>query len=212
MNMVATPETMPVAPPSKDGEPTWEVALLFPVQGRWSEAEYLALETNHLVELCDGRLEFLPMPSLAHQFMVAFLYETLWAFVKPLALGSVLFAPLPVRLWARHLREPDVVFFKTGRFTDLHKPPDGADLVMEVVSPGEENRTRDLEDKRQDYAAAGIAEYWIVDPQEQHVIVLTLDGQTYREHGVFGHDTTATSVLFSGFSVVVDNVFSAGGV
>ncbi len=52
------PDTMPVAPPSKDGEPTWGIALLFPAQGEWSEAKYLALETNHLVELCDGLAGF----------------------------------------------------------------------------------------------------------------------------------------------------------
>ena len=211
MNIVAGPDTMPVAPPSKDGEPAWGIALLFPVQGQWSEAEYLALETNHLVELCNGRLEFLPMPLPYHQFIVAFLYETLWAFVKPRGMGSVVFAPLPVRLGARHLREPDVVFLKTGRITDLHKPPDGADLVMEVVSPGEENRKRDLEEKRHDYAA-GIAEYWIVDPQEKRITVLTLEGQTYREHGLFGPGAVATSVLLAGFSVAVDKVFAAGGV
>lgn len=32
------------------GDPTWEVAHLFPSQGAWSVADYLALDTNHLVE------------------------------------------------------------------------------------------------------------------------------------------------------------------
>src|SRR5712692_7578885 len=42
-------------------EPTWEIAHLFPDQGTWTEGEYLALDTNHLIELSNGRLEVLPM-------------------------------------------------------------------------------------------------------------------------------------------------------
>jgi Uma2 family endonuclease len=208
MNIVAMAETLPAAPTSKKGDPTWEVALLFPSQGTWSEADYLSLKTNRLIEISDGCLVFLPMPSVLHQLMVAFFYEHLWAFVKANNLGMVLFAPLPVHLWSGKFREPDLVFLKTGRVKDLRKQPEGADLVMEVVSEGEENRLRDLQIKRREYAAAGIAEYWIVDPQEQRITVLTLAGQTYREHGVFGSGTTATSVLLPGFSVPVDTVFN----
>jgi Uma2 family endonuclease len=81
---------------------------------------------------------------------------------------------------------------------------------MEVVSDGTENRQRDLEIKREEYAQAGIAEYWIVDPQEQTVTVLTLGGTAYREHGVFQHGQQATSVLLPGFAVGVTDVFNAG--
>jgi Uma2 family endonuclease len=42
-----------------DWQPTWEIAYLFPAQGQWSEAEYLALDTNRLVEFTDGVLEVL---------------------------------------------------------------------------------------------------------------------------------------------------------
>jgi Uma2 family endonuclease len=81
---------------------------------------------------------------------------------------------------------------------------------MEVVSDGEENRKRDLETKREEYARAGIAEYWIVDPQEQRVMVLALDGASYRVHGVFDCGATATSVLLPGFAASVDATFAAG--
>ncbi|MDW8199678.1 MAG: Uma2 family endonuclease [Cyanobacteriota bacterium SKYGB_h_bin112] len=36
---------------------------------------------------------------------------------------------------------------------------------MEVVSPGADNRNRDYCYKHTEYAARGIAEYWIVDPE-----------------------------------------------
>jgi hypothetical protein len=48
------------------GKPTWEIAHLFPMQGDWSEVDYIGLSTNHLVELNDGKLEVLVMPTEWH--------------------------------------------------------------------------------------------------------------------------------------------------
>jgi hypothetical protein len=59
--------------PVLDTEPAWDVARLFPDQGRWSEDDYLALDTNRPVEFSDGYVEFLPMPTLSHQLMALFL-------------------------------------------------------------------------------------------------------------------------------------------
>jgi Uma2 family endonuclease len=81
---------------------------------------------------------------------------------------------------------------------------------MEVVSEGEENRKRDLETKREEYARAGIAEYWIVDPEVQRVTVLALDGTSYRVHGVFDRGATATSVLLPGFAAPVEAILATG--
>lgn len=197
--------------PSPPGGPAWEVALLFPPQGEWSEEEYLALDTNQLVELSDGCLEVLPMPMIFHQLIVQFLHRLLETFVAAHAhQGRVLFAPLPVHLRSGKFCEPDIIYFLPHRVKDVHGQPEGADLVVEVVSEGEENRKRDLVTKRQEYAAAGISEYWIVDPQERQITVLVLEGQAYREHGVFGPGTVSTSVFLPGFTASVDAVFAAG--
>ena len=64
---------------SARGEPAWEVATLFPKQGMWSEAAYLALPGNRLMELNDGCLEILPMPTYFHELIVEFLYDLLRA-------------------------------------------------------------------------------------------------------------------------------------
>jgi Uma2 family endonuclease len=205
----------PVSPllrPSRPGEPAWEVATLLPLQGEWTEANYLALNSSRLVELSDGCLEVLPMPSISHQLIVIYLHEVLKAFVRAHASGLVLLAPLPVRLWEGKFREPDVFYLRPERLRDHPRYPEGADLAMEVVSEGEEDRRRDLVVKRQEYATAGIAEYWIVDPQEQRITVLSLQGQAYREHGTFAPKQKATSVLLPGFEVDVESAFRAGQV
>ena len=65
--------------PPRRGDPAWDIALLFPTQGEWSEDEYLALDTNHLVEFSDGFIEVLPMPNILHQLLVKYLHGLLEA-------------------------------------------------------------------------------------------------------------------------------------
>ena len=200
---------------SKRGEPAWEIATLYPIQGTWTEAAYLALPTNHMLELNDGCLEILPMPTYFHELIVEFLYDLLRSFVRERGLGKVMRAPLPIRLWAGQMREPDVLFLRPDRLQQLAKAgnraqPEGADLVMEVVSPGPQNRERDLDVKRLEYARAGIVEYWIVDPELRTITVMGLVGDVYRVSGEFKTGQTATSILLPGFSVSVEAAFAAG--
>ncbi|MBX3438410.1 MAG: Uma2 family endonuclease [Planctomycetaceae bacterium] len=194
---------------SRRGTPTWEVAYLFPTQGTWEESEYLSLGTNWMIEFEDGCLEVLPMPTLAHQLIVDFLVECLKAYLRDHGGGRVLFAPLPVRFRAGKYREPDVIFLNDERVAATGDYPDGADLVMEVVSSGPTNRERDLITGRVEYAHAGIREYWIVDPTETTITVLTLTSDEYSVHGEFAADSMATSLILEGFRVAVRDVFAA---
>jgi Uma2 family endonuclease len=63
--------------------------------------------------------------------------------------------------------------------------------------------------KRREYARAGIAEYWIVNPATEQILVLRLAGTAYVEHGVFPRGTQATSALLEGFTVAVAAVLDA---
>jgi Uma2 family endonuclease len=185
-------------------EPTWAIAHLFPAQGTWSEDDYLALHTNRLVEFADGYLEVLSMPTTSHQRIVAHLYGLLLGFVNRHDLGTVLFAPLRVRLWANKFREPDLVFMARHHADRIGEEFwKGADLVMEVVSGEEEDRRRDLITKRREYARARIGEYWIIDPQEERITVLRLAVKRYVVHGVFVKGDVATSHELPGFTVDV---------
>lgn len=195
---------------AKAGEPVWELARLFPSQGSWSEEAYLALDTGRLIEYSEGFLEFPPMPTMAHQDILIFLFELLKAYVLKHQLGKVYVAPVPVRLRAGRYREPDVFFVSTQRVHEAEgKYPSGADLVMEIVSGSPSDRERDLVQKRHDYAQAGIPEYWIVDPDEGAITVLWLEGEAYVEHGRFAGGETATSRLLPGFAVAVAAVWAA---
>ena len=82
---------------------------------------------------------------------------------------------------------------------------EGADLVVEILSAS--NRDHDLLTKRAEYAAAGIEEYWLADPDTRTLTVLVLDGDRYREHGQFGVGQAATSPLLSELSLELVEVF-----
>lgn len=194
--------------PLTRGEPAWDVALLYPSQGSWTEQEYLSLGTNCMVEFDDGCIEVLPMPTWSHQLLVRWLFYRLSDFVRAGNLGEVMFAPLPVRLWAGKYREPDLMFVSRARAMSVVRYPDGLDLAIEVVSEGSDARTRDLEVKRTEYASARIQEYWIVDPQLRQITVLMLDGEEYRVHGVFEGEALLTSPLLAGFSFRASDAFA----
>jgi Uma2 family endonuclease len=192
-------------------EPAWDVARLFPPQGGWSEEDYLNLPGSRLAEFDHGRVEVLDMPSELHQFLVAFLYRALLAYVTERRLGTVLFAPMPVKLWEGKLREPDVLFMRREHAARRHGSYwRGADLVMEVMSP--DDPRRDKETKRREYAQAGIPEYWLVDPVAQAVTVFALpeNADGYAVQGVWGAGGRAESASLPGFAVAVDELFAAG--
>ncbi|MDE0142418.1 MAG: Uma2 family endonuclease [Caldilineaceae bacterium] len=197
----------PTTKPDDATELTWEIAQLFPAQGHWCEEEYLALDTNHLIELSHGQLEVLPMPTQSHQLLVIALFELLLNFVREGQLGTVLLAPMRVQLSPGKFREPDILFMRAehdDRRSDRFW--EGADLVMEIVSP--DDPERDKVTKRREYAQAGIPEYWIVDPTNTSITVLTLRGKEYALRGEFVTGETASSVLLEGFRVDVSDVFS----
>lgn len=183
------------------------VLSLEPLQGLWTEEQYLAMSdhSRRLLEFADGVIEVLPMPVPEHQKIVAYLYRQFFAFLAG-AGGIVLFAPLRVRVKPGKFREPDLVILR-----DANDPRQqerywlGVDVAVEVVSDDDPDRDRSV--KREEYAEAGIPEYWIVDPLEQSILVLVLDGEAYQEYGKSQPGGRAHSRLLAGFSVPVTEVF-----
>ena len=189
-------------------EPAWEVATLFPNQGDWTDADYCRLQTNRFVELSAGRIEVPPTPSESHQLIVLFLASALRRFANDRGIGKAVMGPLPVRLSANTIREPDIVFLRSENYRHRHgRYWTSADLIIEVVS--EDDPARHYVKKRKDYASAGVSEYWIVDPEEGEIRVLKLVGKKYETHGVFRNGDRATSDLLEGFEVSVSEVFEA---
>ncbi len=169
---------------------------------RMSYAEFLAWtdEDTH-AEWVDGEvIVFMPAKEI-HQTTLGFLFRLLGMFVDLLVQGRVQLAPFEMRLSSSRSREPDLLFVRQenlGRLTpDRLEGP--ADLVVEIVS--DDSVQRDRRDKFKEYRAAGIPEYWIIDPRPGK---LRADFYTLDEEGdyaLFGteDDEKVASRVLAGF-------------
>lgn len=179
---------------------------LLPPPGSWSEDAYLWLtdQTSRRVELNDGCLEILPVPTDRHQSILQALFLAFFQHLNPR--GKVHFAPLRLRIREGKIREPDLLLVK-----DVHDARrqnrfwTGADLVLEILSP--DRPQRDLDDKRREYAEAGIPEYWIVDPDRETIRVLTITEGQYQLLGEFCRSQQTRSIVLPDLTLDVASMF-----
>lgn len=177
----------------------------------WTEEAYLVYADRfpRLVELSEGRLVVLEMPSPRHQRIVQSLFKQLDAWAQQNG-GEAFVAPLPVRLWPGKFREPDVILFTAaGRERVRDDYVDPPDLAVEVQWPG--TARLDALDKREEYAQAGIAEYWRVDSEQRQIEQNLMAGDRYTVHAVARPGDRLTAVAAAGLVVEVAAVFGEGG-
>ncbi|GAB1541931.1 hypothetical protein NUACC21_46040 [Scytonema sp. NUACC21] len=173
--------------------------------------EYLALPDNdNRYEWVNGELICMAPPTGQHADIVEFLVDALRGEIKRLGLDWVVRpGNVGIRTVETKSRLPDVCVI-TGEQRQaiktvaavLRTPPP---LVVEVVS--ESTKNVDYRAKRSEYAAVGIPEYWIVDPMENKVIVLTLMEGFYEEV-VFTGTQTIQSQVFQELNLTCDSVLS----
>jgi Uma2 family endonuclease len=175
----------------------------------WTEKAYFALpESNHIVELANGKLVIPDMPTIHHQRVVRAAFRQFDTWNTQHKAGEVLFAPDPVRLKPELIREPDVMFYLEEHRDRLQEQQGGPpDLAVEVLSPS--TRRTDLRDKFAEYAAAGVAEYWLIDPHRRWVELYALEGDRYRRVGRYTPGQAVASRLLSGFALSVADLFAA---
>lgn len=106
---------------------------------------------------------------------------------------------------------PDLAFVRNERWEQVvtgEKFTGALDLVIEILSPGTQNRQRDLSAKRKLYGKYGVQEYWIVDLENRQVLVFRLQGQTLEEIATLTTHDEITSPLLSGFQLKVSAIFA----
>ena len=101
-----------------------------------------------------------------HNELTQFFCNVLQFYVEAKNLGKIYSEPYQVKMTFKdgiHGREPDVFFVKTENFDRIQEQffEGAADLVIEIVSP--ESVVRDTQEKFEEYEAAGVKEYWIID-------------------------------------------------
>ena len=83
-----------------------------------------------------------------------------------------------------------------------------ADMAIEVLSPSTEAVDRGI--KFEDYAAHGVAEYWIVDPEHEVVEQYALQSDRY-ELLTKVKIGAVQSVVVPGFEISVQDIFDFPG-
>jgi Uma2 family endonuclease len=178
---------------------TYDDFLLFPDDGK-----------RH--ELIDGEHYVTPSPNTAHQRIVGRLHLALGGYLERHPIGELFLAPFDVVFSQFDVVEPDLLYITAERRKEIlttQHVRGTPDLVIEVGSPG--TRRRDETIKRRLYERAGVAEYWIIDPDLEVVRIYRRAGDSFakpHELSREGGDVLASS-LFPGFDLPLESVFRA---
>lgn len=109
--------------------------------------------------------------------------------------------------------EPDICFFSSERAALFHDEQllfPAPDFVVEILSPGTASHDRGV--KKMDYAAHGIREYWIVDPERQRIeqhYLPTSEATEYFPAKIFCVGEVIESRVVKGFAIPVAAVFDS---
>ena len=162
-------------------------------------------------ELIDGELHASSAPGFIHQAVLMNVGFALNDYLRQNPLGRVISGVgvifddyngvIPDLVFATHERMRNSLI--GGRFQAA------PELVIEILSPGASNERRDRHIKRSLYDARGVAEYWLIDPENRSVECHRRNpaGQLVFESSLRQADPLTTPVL-PGFTVTVDSLFA----
>lgn len=156
-------------------------------------------------EFVNGEVLDMAEASPLHVFITAFIQQLLNAHIKSQGKSLFCFGPAGIEIpradAENNVRSPDKVVSDRAQWREMKhltkavfaagNPPA---LAIEVASPG--NTTRDTVDKRQEYALAGVPEYWIINPVDGYVLVLALADGEYQDVGEYRGSEMISSELF----------------
>ena len=159
-------------------------------------------DEDTLAEWVDGKVIMASPASLPHQRIVKFLLRTLSTYVEIHQLGEICEAPFQMKLPTSG-REPDLLFIAANHLDWLKATYlDGlADLAVEVISP--ESAERDRGKKFFEYEAAGVPEYWLLDPDRAVAEFYQVDAQGHYQTIALDADGLYTSRALPGFRLRV---------
>jgi Uma2 family endonuclease len=171
--------------------------------------ETLPDDTNRY-ELIAGELFVSCAPGLPHQLVLQKLQLALGNYLESNPIGIL--APGAGAVFSDYDSViPDLVFVTNERWKEIvanDRFNAAPDLVIEVLSPGVQNRNRDLKSKRSLYAKYGVEEYWIIDRDTRVVSVFRQRDHTLEETFALLDGDTLTSSLLPGFALNVGTLFT----
>jgi Uma2 family endonuclease len=137
---------------------------------RWTAEMVRALpDDGNRYEVVDGELLVTPSPTKPHQRAVSLLLLALDPYARAQGIGEALTSPADIELDPHGMVQPDVFVqgLVDGRLAQSWNTGAQLLLVVEVLSPSTARADRTT--KRRRFQRAGVAEYWIVDPDARTI-------------------------------------------
>jgi Uma2 family endonuclease len=167
-------------------------------------------DDNNRYELIEGELFVSRAPGLPHQIVIQNLQIALVDYLKSNPIGRIV--PGAGAIFSDYDAViPDLAFITNDRWSSIvsnDRFNAAPDLLIEVMSPGKENRDRDLLVKRQLYARYGVPEYWIIDPANRLVEVYRLRDTRLESAATLRNGDEITTSLLPGFRMSVNSVLT----
>ncbi|EKB61667.1 Uma2 family endonuclease [Bergeyella zoohelcum] len=179
----------------------------------YSYADYLLWKFKERVELFRGKiLQMSPAPNVKHQTIARTLYGHFFSFYKDNMICNFFPAPFDVRLPKQNTEDqsiytvvqPDLCVICDESKLDEKGCIGAPDLIIEILSPG--NSKREMKYKFELYEEAGVREYWIVDPNQESVLMNVLEDGKYTTLNPIV-DKEFSSVIFPSLKMHTNDIF-----
>lgn len=160
----------------EDRRPFPEAAEPFAREHRFTVADLIRLSADGYLpemgraELVDGRIEIMPADGDLHVYTLRMLADFFYAALAqhpPLRSACAILIKATLVLGEHRTREPD---FMVTAPVPHDRLPQARDVKL-IVEASVTSQTRDLVDKRRDYAEAGIPEYWVWDAEARELVI-----------------------------------------
>jgi Uma2 family endonuclease len=183
------------------------MSAIAPRTGRYTFDDFLWLIKEHeKADLLDGVIYIASPESPEDNELGGWLYRLMSEFADQTNQGNCYYTRVAFRIADKRGPEPDVAFVAKERLYIVERgfidgPPD---IAVEIVSPDSVERDYNL--KTNIYEAAGVREYWIIDPDQQRVTFLRLQGQQFVE--IMPRDGRYESQVLAGFYFLTEWLWS----
>ena len=164
-------------------------------------------EDGNRYELIEGELFVSRAPSLIHQRTVGNVIFVFKKYLQENPVGEILTGPGVIFSDFSGVI-PDLVYVSYERGKEIatgDRITGAPELIIEVLSPGTENRRRDEHAKRQLYKKYAVKEYWILDPQRLTVRIFRT--ARLKLTATLGVRDVLTTPLLAGFRSSVKEIF-----
>lgn len=164
------------------------------------------------MELINGEIHLLASPSIHHQEILGrlhLIYNEYFTGKK----CRVFLAPFDVHFKKKEIKDPDVMqpdilvaCDLENNVTEKGRYMGTPTLVLEILS--ESTRSKDMIDKLNTYMLSGVKEYWIIDTKNGNILIYNFEDYEIDRFKGFEKGQIASSIVFKGLSVQVEELFS----